>query len=209
MSCWLTASQPNKTGVITASESILKATDDVQATRGGNKRSVWSRTESPFTCGGWRVFSALKPGLRGFPAETRCLPLGCLVILSLWRVCGFRKMKPCWARWSRDAFSEQTVWNSCSHLQLCKNVGPLLSTATWSTGEKKNHSEAFKVPKQGSASRPFEMSQQGYFPNLYFSYNAELANQVKGELVLGVPTKVGDTCHCGTCLTCNETYCKN
>lgn len=36
MSCWLTACQSNKTGVITASEPILKATDDVQAARGGN-----------------------------------------------------------------------------------------------------------------------------------------------------------------------------
>lgn len=49
MRCWLTASQSNKTSVITASESILKATDDVQAARGGNKRSVCSRTESPST----------------------------------------------------------------------------------------------------------------------------------------------------------------
>lgn len=54
MSCWLTASQSNKTGVITASEPILKAADDVQAARGGNnnkkkKNVVCSRTESPST----------------------------------------------------------------------------------------------------------------------------------------------------------------
>lgn len=34
VSCWLTASQSNKTGLITASEPILKATDDVQAAGG-------------------------------------------------------------------------------------------------------------------------------------------------------------------------------